>query len=126
MTNTNTLSMSGGIFNLLNSLFIGKNINMASYNENVNIEIKNFVLNDKLYIFNKPITLSVEKKDGMFLARDEIFDIFIYTKNYEDIEKEYDEDFAELYEAFALEEDCNLDDDAKILKQQYLDYCKVQ
>ena len=128
MANTNTLSLSqNNLAKMLFGCFYGNNCNMATYNESMdNIAIKNFIIDGKQYIFAKQILLTVEKKDDMYFAYDEIFDIFIYTKNYDDIEKEYDEDFAELYESFALEEDCNLDENAKNLKKKYLDYCKVQ
>lgn len=91
------------------------------------IIIKDFNLKKIHYHFLKPIILSVHQDfhSLMYTGYDNIFDIFIYTKNYEDIEKEYQRDFAELYEAYALEDDEMLDKGARRLKRKYLKYCSI-
>lgn len=127
MTNTNTLSMQNSFASLITSLFYGNNLDMASYNENVKkIAINNFVLNNKEYIFKKEIILNIEFVDNMYYTYDDTFDIYVYTENLGDVEKEYAKDFAELYQEYALEEDINLDKNARILKRKFLDYCMVQ
>lgn len=91
------------------------------------IIIKDFNLKKIHYRFLKPIILSIHQDfhSLKYTGYDNIFDIFVYVDSFEDIEKEYQRDFAELYEAFALEEDENLDKGARRLKRKFLKYCSI-
>lgn len=90
------------------------------------IIVNDFTLKQIHYHFNKPIRLNVKIVDkNMYYAYDKIFDIFVYEDLLENVESEYQRDFAELYEAFALEDDENLDKGARQLKRKFLKYCII-
>lgn len=91
------------------------------------ITIKDFTLKKIHYHFLKPIILSIHQDfhSLKYTGYDNIFDIFVYVDSFEEVEKEYQRDFAELYEAYALEDDENLDRGARRLKRKFLKYCSI-
>lgn len=95
--------------------------------ETTNVVIEDFISNENKYHFNKQIQLNVKQEPQIakYYYYDHVFDVFGYVDKLEDVEKEYQEDFVELYEAYALEDDCNLDNSARKLKRKFLSYCTI-
>lgn len=95
------------------------------------IKVEDFTLNDNHYHFNKPLYLDLEyvrykyKSQNRYYCWEPIFEIYALGKTQESMLIEFQECWDEFYRDFVLEDENILDDGAKALKRELLEYCKI-
>ena len=95
-------------------VFIGDNMQQKKYWK----EIEKLQCENHVYEFKKNFIYVIYLCNGIFVAENEYFDIYGYGDTIQEAEQDMARTLENLWNIYVLEEDTNLDDGAKELKQK--------
>lgn len=72
----------------------------------------------------KPLAISIDYRDGIYIMENLEFDIVCVSPEYDKCIREFYDDFLFIWKEYGLEEDTNLTKGAKLLKDKVLQYLK--
>lgn len=97
-------------------------INIENIDRDTNLELFDIISDEKRLLLRKPIEVTPDFRDGMWIMENKDFDIISMSTDYEECLRDFHDEVFFVYEEYGQEDDDKLTNGAKELKRKILQY----